>query len=423
MEEFGFDPVFLDFLTKLAIAFLIGIMVGIEREHRGLEHEIFAGVRSYSITCITGMIVALVSESTGPGLVYVSTFFFAAICSIITYSKIFLFKRIGVTSPISLFFIFLMGILVGYDYGLYAIVSSIVVSFLLIQKQPLHQFAGNMTKEELYNAIQFLAVAFILYPVMPEKKFFGLVNLRYAILIVILVSLISFLSYVLLRKFGATRGMCYSGFLGGFVNSEATTAALAGLSKKAVEMAEPVLTGILLCNISMLIRNLALALIVDPTGQTTLLMLPPQVAIILISIAMFLRHNKKFCPVGGEELKIESPFSLGQAFKFGIAFTLILIIGNFAYEFAGVAGIYATALGALVSSSGVIVSVTLLAVSGNISFATAANTAVLASLISTINKVLLSKISGSDTLFSIAKNTFGVIAIIGALALLLWNSI
>ncbi len=398
-------------------------MVGIEREHRGLEHEIFAGVRSYSITCITGMIVALVSESTGPGLVYVSTFFFAAICSIITYSKIFLFKRIGVTSPISLFFIFLMGILVGYDYGLYAIVSSIVVSFLLIQKQPLHQFAGNMTKEELYNAIQFLAVAFILYPVMPEKKFFGLVNLRYAILIVILVSLISFLSYVLLRKFGATRGMCYSGFLGGFVNSEATTAALAGLSKKAVEMAEPVLTGILLCNISMLIRNLALALIVDPTGQTTLLMLPPQVAIILISIAMFLRHNKKFCPVGGEELKIESPFSLGQAFKFGIAFTLILIIGNFAYEFAGVAGIYATALGALVSSSGVIVSVTLLAVSGNISFATAANTAVLASLISTINKVLLSKISGSDTLFSIAKNTFGVIAIIGALALLLWNSI
>ncbi len=398
-------------------------MVGIEREHRGLEHEIFAGVRSYSITCITGMIVALVSESTGPGLVYVSTFFFAAICSIITYSKIFLFKRIGVTSPISLFFIFLMGILVGYDYGLYAIVSSIVVSFLLIQKQPLHQFAGNMTKEELYNAIQFLAVAFILYPVMPEKKFFGLVNLRYAILIVILVSLISFLSYVLLRKFGATRGMCYSGFLGGFVNSEATTAALAGLSKKAVEMAEPVLTGILLCNISMLIRNLALALIVDPTGQTTLLMLPPQVAIILISIAMFLRHNKKFCPVGGEELKIESPFSLGQAFKFGIAFTLILIIGNFAYEFAGAAGIYATALGALVSSSGVIVSVTLLAVSGNISFATAANTAVLASLISTINKVLLSKISGSDTLFSIAKNTFGVIAIIGALALLLWNTI
>jgi uncharacterized membrane protein (DUF4010 family) len=409
-------------MTKLAIAFLIGIMVGIEREHRGIEHEIFAGVRTYSITCITGMLTAFVSNATGPCFVYIAALFFGIICSIITYAKIFLFRRIGVTSPISLFFIFVMGVLVGYNYGLYAIISSIVVSFLLIQKKPLHQFAGNLTKEELYNAIQFLAVAFILYPVMPEKELFGIINMRYAILIVILVSLISFISYVLLRKFGTKSGICYSGFVGGFVNSEATTAALAGLSKRVEEMADPVLTGILLCNISMLIRNLILALIVDPTGQTTLFMLPPQVVIILVSIIMVLRYDKKFCPISGEELKIESPFSLGQAFKFGAAFTVILIIGNFAYKVAGTTGIYFTALGALVSSSGVIVSVTLLAVSGKISYATAANTAVLASLISTMNKILLSKISGSSSLFSLAKKTFGVITIIGAIALLLWNS-
>jgi uncharacterized membrane protein (DUF4010 family) len=408
-------------MTKLAISFLIGIMVGIEREHRGIEHEIFAGVRTYSITCITGMLTAFVSGATGPGFIYVVALFFGAICSIITYAKIFLFKRIGVTSPISLFFIFVMGVLVGYNYGLYAIISSIVVAFLLIQKQPLHQFAGNMTKEELYNAIQFLAVAFILYPVMPDREFFGVINFRSAILIVILVSLISFLSYVLLRKFGTKRGICYSGFVGGFVNSEATTAALAGLSKRAEEMADPVLTGILLCNISMLIRNLVLALIVDPTGQTTLRMLPPQAVIVLVSVAIVIRYDKKFCPIGGGELKIESPFSLGQAFKFGVAFTVILIIGSFAYKVAGTAGIYVTALGALVSSSGVIVSVTLLAVSGNISYATAANTAVLASLISTVNKILLSKISGSPSLFSLAKNTFGIITFIGTLALLLWN--
>jgi uncharacterized membrane protein (DUF4010 family) len=408
-------------MTKLAIALLIGILVGIEREQRGLEYEIFAGVRSYTITCIMGLLTALVSKDAGQGFVYAVTLFFGAMCCIITYSKIFLYKRIGITSPISLFFIFIMGILVGYDHGLFAIVSSIVVAFLLIQKQSLHQFAGNLTKKELYNAIQFLAVAFILYPVMPEKQFFGLVNLRYAILIVILVSLISFSSYVLLKKYGAKRGICYSGFLGGFVNSEATTAALAGISKRADDMADPVLTGILLCNISMLIRNLILALIVDPTGQTTLLMLPPQLIIILVSTAMALKRNKKFCPINGGELKIESPFSLGQAFKFGIAFTLILLIGNLAYNTGGTAGIYATALGALVSSSGVIVSVTLLAVSGSISHATAANIAVLASLISTINKILLSKISGSDALFSSSKNTFGLIAIIGTLALLLWN--
>lgn len=78
-------------------------------------------------------------------------------------------------------------------------------------------------------------------------------------------------------------------------------------------------------------------------------------------------------------------------------------MGNFAYNTVGTVGIYVTALGALVSSSGVIVSVTLLAVNdGTISYATAANTAVLASLVSTVNKILLSKISGSASLFSLA---------------------
>jgi uncharacterized membrane protein (DUF4010 family) len=326
-----------------------------------------------------------------------------------------------VTSPITLFFIFIQGVLVGYGYGLFAIVSAVVVSFLLIQKKPLHEFAGNLTKEELLNAMQFLAVAFILYPVMPEKKIFGLVDLKTAILIVVLVSLISFLSYVLLRKFGAKKGLCYSGFLGGFVNSEATTGALAGISKKSSGMAEPVLVGVLLCNTSMLIRNLVVAFIVDPSGKTTLLMLPPQLAVILLSALFVLRKNKNLCPIGTETLEIKSPFSLVPAFKFGAAFTLILIIGSTANEVAGTAGIYATALGAFVSSSGVIVSITLLAVSGNISYMTAANTAVLASLISTINKILLSKISGSNELYSISKTVFGLITLTGVAALFLWS--
>ena len=421
IKEFGFDPVFIDFLQKLAIAFLIGILVGIEREHRSQTHDIFAGVRTYSITCITGMLTALLTASTGSGIVYVAALFFAAVCCIITYTKITIYQRIGVTSPITLFFIFIQGVLVGYGYGLFAIVSAVVVSFLLIQKKPLHEFAGNLTKEELLNAMQFLAVAFILYPVMPEKKLFGLVDLKTAILIVVLVSLISFLSYVLLRKFGARRGLCYSGFLGGFVNSEATTGALAGLSKKSSGMAEHIFIGILLCNTSMLIRNLAVAFIVDPSGKTTLLMLPPQLAVILLSALFVLRKNKKACPVRTEALEIKSPFSLGPAFKFGAAFTLILIIGSTANEVAGTAGVYATALGAFVSSSGVIVSITLLAVNGNISYMTAANTAVLASLISTVNKILLSKISGSEELLSISRTVFGLITFTGVAALFLWS--
>ncbi|MDD2438753.1 MAG: DUF4010 domain-containing protein [Methanosarcinaceae archaeon] len=421
VQEFGFDPLLLDFFKKLIISFLIGILIGIEREYRSQEHAIFAGVRTFAITCITGMLSSFAALSAGPELMYITALFFAAIASIITYSKIFLFQRIGVTSPISLFLTFLLGVFVGYDYCLFAIVCAILLTFLLMGKQPMHQFVENLSREELLNAMQFLVVAFILYPVIPDTKFFGLINLKSGLMIVVLVSLVSFSSYVLLKKFGASKGLSYSGTLGGFVNSEATTGALAGLSKKSEEMADPVLRGLLLCNTAMLVRNLLVAFIVDPSGQTTFLMLPPQFAVILLSILIVLKRGKQFSLTESEGLSIQSPFSLGPAFKFGLAFTLILIVGNTANQVAGTAGIYATSIGALVSSSGVIVSVALLAVNGSISYTTAANTAVLASLISTLNKVLLTKISGSEKLFSLVKIRFVLLAFTGLIALILWS--
>lgn len=400
---------------------MIGILIGIEREQRSQDQKIFAGVRTYAITCITGMLSTIVALSAGPAMIYITALFFTLIASIITYSKIFLYQRPGVTTPISFFLTFLLGVLVGYDYCLFAIVGAILLTFLLLQKQPLHRFAESLSKDELLNAMQFLAVAFVLYPVMPDTRFFGLVNLKSALMIVVLVSLVSFSSYVLLKKFGASRGLCYSGALGGFVNSEATTGALAGLSKKSKAMADPVFIGLLLCNTAMLLRNLLVAFIVDPSGKTTLMMLPPQFAIILLSLIIVFKRNRDVCLPGKETLSIQSPFSLGPAFKFGAAFTLILIIGNTAHQVAGTAGIYATALGAFVSSSGVIVSVALLAENGSISTATAANTAVLASLISTANKVILTKISGSGELFSLTKTRFGLIVSSGLVALIMWS--
>lgn len=424
IQEIGLDPVVLDFLQKFTIAFMIGLLIGIERERRSRDHIIFAGVRSYCITCLTGMIATYVSVVTKDyGILYITALFFALICSIITTAKIFLFKRPSVTSPLSVFYTFILGVLVGYGYSFFAISCAIVLTFLLIQKKPLHQFAENISKDDLINAVQFLIVAFILYPIMPDRQFLGLVNLKSALLIVVLVSLISFFSYLLLKKFGNEKGFWYSGFFGGFVNSEATTAALAGISRKTESMTDPILTGILLCNASMLIRNLLIAVIVDPSGRALLLMLPPHIVIILISLALVIQRTKKFCIIDKGTLQLESPFSLGPAFKFGAAFTLVLIIANTANQVAGTAGIYVTtALGSLVSSSAVIVSVILLAANGSISYTTAANTAVLASMIGTANKILFAKISGSRELFLLTSKVFGMLALTGIAVLLVWSS-
>lgn len=385
-----------------------------------MNKKISSGVRTFVLACIIGMLATFVSELIGIEILLITAIFFAALSIIIAYTTNIVYGKAGITNSIALFCTFLLGILVAMDYHLFAIVSAVVLTFLLVEKRPLHSFAQHLSDEDILNAVRFLAVAFILYPIMPDEVLFGIVNPRSVILIVVLVSLISFSSYVSLKKFGTKGGISYSGLLGGFVNSEATTGALSSMSKNRPNLTNATYTGILLSNTAMLIRNLVIALIVDPSGRFALLMLPPQLIIIIASLFITLLKRKTF-DTTDEQLKINSPFALGPAFKFGAGFTIILIIATIANDVAGPIGIYAMALGGFVSSAAVTVSMATLAVNGSISFSTAAQAAVLASIVSTSAKVALIKMSGSDELFMRARNTFVLLVLIGAVALAGWS--
>ena len=386
-----------------------------------MNKKISSGVRTFVLACIIGMLATFVSELIGIEILLITAIFFAALSIIIAYTTNIVYGKAGITNSIALFCTFLLGILVAMDYHLFAIVSAVVLTFLLVEKRPLHSFAQHLSDEDILNAVRFLAVAFILYPIMPDEVLFGIVNPRSVILIVVLVSLISFSSYVSLKKFGTKGGISYSGLLGGFVNSEATTGALSSMSKNRPNLTNATYTGILLSNTAMLIRNLVIALIVDPSGRFALLMLPPQLIIIIIASLFITLLKRKTFDTTDEQLKINSPFALGPAFKFGAGFTIILIIATIANDVAGPIGIYAMALGGFVSSAAVTVSMATLAVNGSISFSTAAQAAVLASIVSTSAKIALIKISGSSELFVRARNTFVLLVLIGAVALAGWS--
>ncbi|WP_232216844.1 MgtC/SapB family protein [Methanohalobium evestigatum] len=398
---------------------LIGILVGIEREHRRKYREVFAGVRTFAITSITGMLSIYVAEIVGLEFLLITTAFFALLCIFLAYAKNIIFNHYGLTSPIALFSTYILGILVAKGYFLFAIVGAVVITFLLIEKKPLHSFAENLSEDDILSAVHFLAVAFILYPLVPDQPVFGVLNLKSAILIVVLVSAISFISYVFLKKFGTHGGVYYSGILSGFVNSEASAGAFASIAKHKPALLDVSYIGILLSNTAMLVRNIIIAVIVDPSGRTALLMLPPHLAIIGVSSFTTLSKRKNIKSVD-EHLELSSPFALGPAFKFGAGFTILLIVAKFANDIAGATGIYATAIGGLVSSAAVTVSVTTLAVNGGISFTTAAETAVIASIISTLNKNILINLSGTKQLFDISKYTYVLLVMVGFVALVIW---
>ena len=409
-----------DFFQKLALATLIGILIGIEREHRRPDKmELIAGVRSFAIACIAGMLSSFLALKIDPGILLISLAFFGIISAIYIYIKNVTLKTPGITGPIALYCTFLLGVLISHEFYLPAIAGSVIITLLLAEKRPLHSFATNLTDDEILSGVRFLAVVFILYPITPVASYMGIINPRTILLIVIFVATVSFISFVIMKEMGTRTGIPLSGILGGLVNSEATTGALSSIAKKRSDLIEPIFVGIILCNASMLLRNLVIALIVDTTGKVFLLMAIPQILMVIFSAAVVikLKNNGHV----NESIKLQSPFALSPSIKFALGFTGLSVITRFLNLWAGAAGVYATALGGFISSAVVTASVSALAVSGHISYETAAITAVLASIISTGNKMLLVKWSGPAGLGSLVNRTFTQFIIIGTIILIVWG--
>ena len=410
----------IDFFQKLVLAMLIGILIGIEREHRRRESiNLIAGVRSFTIACISGMISAYLAIMVNPGILLVSLAFFALVSAIYVYAKNITLKQPGMTGPIALFCTFLLGIFITYNQYMIAITGAVVITLLLAEKQELHSFATELTDVEIQSAVRFLAVVFILYPVTPDELFMGVINPRWVLLIVIVVATISFISFISMKKLGARYGLPLSGLLGGVVNSEATTGAIAAMAKNRSELVESSFAGIIMSNASMLIRNLLIALIVDPSGSVFLLMAPPQIVLISFAVAALIR-SRDGTPVN-ETIKLESPFALSSAVKFGFGFAALSIFATFANKYAGVAGVYATALGGFISSAVVTASVVSLAVSAQVPPGTAALTALLAGIMSTGTKIILVRWSGPTELAELIKRTFGKFILLGTVVIIIWG--
>jgi uncharacterized membrane protein (DUF4010 family) len=414
------DPVTYDFIEKFCLSLLIGLLIGIERERKSDSEDIFAGVRTFTIASISGMVATYIAIQQGiPEILYLTMVFFIIVATVIIYTKNVVYHQIGITGGVALFFVFLMGILVAYDYYLFAIIGAVAITFLLVEKNTLKNFAVNLNQDEITNAVQFLVIIFILYPITPNTTIMEVINPRYILGIVVIVASMSFISFLLMKKTGPERGIHISGLIGGLVNSEATTAALAAIAKKKHILMNVSYHGIILSNATMLIRNMVIAFIVDPSGRVLIMMLPPQLLLTAVNIGMVVKdkqiHNMKY-----EALEIESPFALKPAFKFAFGFTVLIILAHYLNIWFGSAGVFVVALGGLVSSAAVTASVGALAFGGHLTPTVAAFVAVLASIISTSNKILLVRLVGSTELYDKIKRSFLILMSVGAVAFLLW---
>jgi len=400
----------IDFIYHLVIALGAGALIGLEREHHKGDDVIIAGIRTFPLVSMFGFLLAYLGsnatelgfsgDASGLTLLVLAGL---PIVGLMAMGLLYIRFQMGVpglTTPFALILAYISGALVGYGLIIEAVVLSVAVTFLLVSKRRLHAFAEVLDDHELIGALEFITVAFIVYPLTLQLNFaapWDIFNpgqplaISNLLLIVVFVSTISFVSFLLIRWKGAARGLRFSGLLGGLVSSEATTVSLANLAKDKKHIIKTVASGIILANATMFARDLAVSAFADISLAVASIVALPLIALSLLG--GFMGYMMKTEDGGKEMLEVKSPFALGPAFKFGALFLAIsaLVYAIEVYAGSGSDLIYLAAIGGLVSSAAVTASVASLAALGQIDPYMAAETILFATAISSLNKILLAR--------------------------------
>ena len=403
----------IEFLKMLVISAAVGGLLGIEREKKTIA---VAGMRTFMLASMFGTLSVFMADALGERyfipIAFSGVILITLLAGIIKNYKL---NDIGITTPIALLLAFLLGILVGKGYFLESLAGSVIITAVLVSKKYSVEFSEALTHQEIVNALEFGIIVFVLYPIVPDKTivFF---NPKILVLVIILVASIGFAGFIALRRIGAERGLPVIGALGGLVNSEATTSALAARVKEDEELASPALLGVVLTNVVMLGRNLVIA------GFISLAVLKQMLLPQLIMIAAGMLYSYFLKPKKGPKdvyISLESPFAILPAVKFAVLFSITSLVVNYLKDF-GVGIVYGAAvLGGLVSSAAVTASLASLSAGNALDLGVAASGCVLSAVGSTFGKLIISRISGPAALTGELSKPMLVIIFIGLAALAL----
>ncbi|MBK7264621.1 MAG: MgtC/SapB family protein [Rubrivivax sp.] len=410
---------YVQILLRLALSLALGLLIGLERERRGKE----AGLRTFGFICLLGALGGSLGDAYGL-LILALVGVLAVLLNLHTLRAN---EGMELTTSAAMLVTCFAGILCGKGHTISPAAVMVIATALLAWKERLADFSMGLTESELRSALLLAILAIVIYPALPIGAVgpWQLIEPRAAWVTVILIAGIGFVNYILWKMYG-TRGTELSGFLGGLVNSNFTVIELSSRVREAAGVfVESAYRGILLATTAMLVRNAGLLRVLAPlalVGSFAAFAL-----MLFTSIGLVLWSYQQRRPPPAEpsaQIKLELPFSLPLALKYGVVFLALHVLGNLAQRQFGDVGFYfVSAVGGLMSSASAVAAAATLASQGSLSATVAGTGAVLASFTSiafSLSFVLRTHHRGLITRLATA---MVCVAVAGLIGVLIWDSI
>lgn len=337
-------------VSRLAVAALTGLAVGLEREwsgHASGPLTRFAGLRTF---LLIGGLGGIVGWLVSTGATAVAAVLLAGGSALVVAAYILAARpgghTIEATTEVAALTVLALGVLAGLGYLELASGATAIMVLALSEKERLRRVVTRIGEGELRAGLQFAVLALVVLPLLPQGRYgpWGGIEPRGLWIIVLLFSALNFAGYLARKAVGPERGYGVTGFLGGLVSSTAVTFQFSRLSREDPSLGTGLAVGVVGASTVLLPRVLAVSALLNADVARALLpfLVPPLVVGAILLLVSVARRWEPVHEARGLDV-IQNPLRLTSAIKMALAFQAALMLISYVSNTIGASGVLASA--------------------------------------------------------------------------------
>ncbi|GHV35709.1 hypothetical protein FACS1894178_5880 [Bacteroidia bacterium] len=254
---------------QLIIVLAFSLIIGLSQRKMQLkmqdkEHEPFFGAdRTFALIGVLGYILFIISPETkifwGAGAIGM----FILLGINYTY-KLRHLKKYGLTSIVTALITYCIPALVITQPLELSLMVLVIVLLLTEMKESFISLTSKMNNDEFFTLAKFIIIAGVIMPILPNTRIWEDINLtpRNICLSTVIISGMSYASYILRKFVFKNKGMLITGILGGLYSSTATSIVLSRKSKKSPDYLANRYSGTIILAFAMMFIRIAILLFI-----------------------------------------------------------------------------------------------------------------------------------------------------------------
>ena len=319
-------------LVAFVLVTLFSLLIGLSQRRISLKREgettLFGTDRTFTFIGILGYLLYILDPLNyrlfmGGGAVL------GLLLALNYYVKQTRYHVFGVTTIVIALITYCLAPIVATQPSWFYVMVVVTVLLFTELKHTFTELAQRMKNDEMITLAKFLAISCIILPMLPKENLIPGIELApYTIwLATVVVSGISYLSYLLRRYVFHQSGILVSGIIGGLYSSTATITVLARKSRMATADEAPEYVSAMLMAVSMMFLRF-LILIGIFNRETFGVIYPYLLTMSLVAAGVgWYIHSRR--PVSVEKVMEEEESSNPLEFKVALIFAVLFVVFTF----------------------------------------------------------------------------------------------